>query len=42
MDRQRFLGGAMASTKGFSRDRTATFGTIRQREHIHRHTFEER
>ncbi|QDZ20130.1 syntaxin [Chloropicon primus] len=32
----------MASTKGFSRDRTLTFTTLRQREHAHRHTFEER
>lgn len=29
-------------TKGFSRERTAAFTTIRQREHAHRHAFEER
>jgi len=32
----------MASTKGFSRDRTSAFTTLRQREHAHRNTFEER
>ena len=29
-------------TKGFSRERTAAFTTIRQREHAHRHAFDER
>ncbi|WZN61051.1 syntaxin [Chloropicon roscoffensis] len=32
----------MASTKGFSRDRTSAFTTLRQREHAQRNTFEER
>jgi syntaxin 16 len=27
------------STRGFSRDRTATFASIRQREHVHKHSF---
>jgi len=31
--------GQSLSTRGFSRDRTATFASIRQREHVHKHSF---